>query len=83
MADQALAVTQAAQQPAGSSAQTVASTTSQLASAQFAATAVPQVTATSQPGPFTWLTSAIQNFLQSGLPTPTNNYLGLNPTFYT
>ncbi|WP_197506488.1 PE/PPE C-terminal domain-containing protein, partial [Mycobacterium sp. E3339] len=34
-------------------------------------------------GPFTWLTSAIQNFLQSGLPTPTNNYLGLNPTLYT
>jgi PPE-repeat protein len=83
VADQALAVTQAAQEPAGSSAQTVASTTSQLASAQFAATAVPQVTATSQPGPFTWLTSAIQNFLQSGLPTPTNNYLGLNPTLYT
>jgi len=35
-----------------------------------------------QPGPFTWLTSAIQNFFQSGLPTPTNNYLGLVSSNY-
>jgi PPE-repeat protein len=86
VADQALAVTQAAQEPASSSAQTVASTTSQLASvaapqaAQQVSTAAASTTA--DPGPFTWLTSAIQNFLQSGLPTPTNNYLGLTPTFY-
>jgi PPE-repeat protein len=85
--DQALAVTQAAQEPASSSAQTVASTTSQLGSvaapqaAQQVSTAAASTTA--DPGPFTWLTSAIQNFLQSGLPTPTNNYLGLNPTLYT
>ncbi|OBB97454.1 PPE family protein [Mycobacterium sp. 852002-30065_SCH5024008] len=84
VADQALAVTQAAQEPAGNTAQTVASSTPQLASTQLVSTAAPQVTATSsQPGPFTWLTSAIQNFSQSGLPTPTNNYLGLNPTLYT
>ncbi|WP_345317555.1 PPE family protein, SVP subgroup, partial [Mycobacterium paraffinicum] len=84
VADQALALTQAAQQPAGNAAQTVASSTPQLATTQLVSTAAPQVTATSsQPGPFTWLTSAIQNFTQSGLPTPTNNYLGLNPTLYT
>src|SRR5690349_6896042 len=39
-------------------------------------------TAATQPGPFTWLTSAIQNFFQSGLPTPTNNYLGLVSSNY-
>ncbi|WP_374021323.1 PPE family protein [Mycobacterium sp. HNNTM2301] len=84
VAEQALAVSQAAQQPAGNTAQTVASSASQVASAQVVSSAAPQVTAaSSQPGPFTWLTSAIQNFAQSGLPTPTNNYLGLSPTFYT
>ncbi|OBG71479.1 hypothetical protein A5701_27105 [Mycobacterium sp. E3305] len=86
MAEQALAVTQAAQQPAGNTAQTVASSTSQLATTQLVTAAAPtqQVTAaaTTQPGPFTWLINAIQG-LQTGLPTPTNNYLGLNPTLYT
>ncbi|MGV7699660.1 PPE family protein, partial [Mycobacterium kansasii] len=28
------------------------------------------------------LTSTLQNLLQSGLPTPTNNWLGLTPTIY-
>ncbi|OBH80396.1 hypothetical protein A5681_04405, partial [Mycobacterium scrofulaceum] len=83
VAEQALAVTQAAQQPAGNTAQTVAS---QVASTQLVTAAAPtqQVTAaaTTQPGPLTWLTNAIQG-LQTGLPTPTNNYLGLNPTLYT
>jgi PPE-repeat protein len=90
LADQALALTQAAQQPAGNTAQTVASTSSQLASTQLMTAAAPQVatqqvttTTATQTGPFTWLTSALQNFTQSGLPTPTNNYLGLNPTLYT
>ncbi|OBG64247.1 PPE family protein, partial [Mycobacterium sp. E735] len=86
VAEQALAVTQAAQQPAGNTAQTVASSTSQLATTQLVTAAAPtqQVTAaaTTQPGPFTWLINAIQG-LQTGLPTPTNNYLGLNPTLYT
>ncbi|UXA04567.1 PPE family protein [Mycobacterium sp. SMC-2] len=81
-ADQVLAVTQAAEQPAGNSAQTVASNASQLAGAQLATSPAPQVTtASSQPGSLTWLTSATQN-LQNGLPTPTNNYLGLSPGFY-
>ncbi|KLO26459.1 PPE family protein [Mycobacterium nebraskense] len=83
VADQALALTQAAQQPAGNSAQTVASSTSQLATTQFATVAAPQAASTTtQTGPSTLLTSAIQNFLQSGPPTPTNNYLGLAPGIY-
>jgi PPE-repeat protein len=81
--DQAAAVAQAVAQPAGNTAQT----TSQLATPQALSAsttqAVTQASSASQPGPFTWLTSALQNFQQSGLPTPTNNYLGLNPTFYT
>ncbi|MBV8788617.1 MAG: PPE family protein [Mycobacterium sp.] len=83
--DQALAVTQATAQPAGNSAQTAANTTSQLATTSAAPqAATQQVTAaattpaaTTDPGPFSWLTNTIQNFLTYGLPTPTNNWLGL------
>ncbi|WP_145929617.1 PPE family protein [Mycobacterium avium] len=86
--DQAAAVAQAAAEPAGNSAQTAAQASSQLATSQAVTTgsqAVAQASTTtaSQPGPFTWLTSALQNLQQSGLPTPTNNWLGLNPSFYT
>ncbi|OBB90151.1 PPE family protein, partial [Mycobacterium sp. 852002-40037_SCH5390672] len=82
--NQAAAVAQAVAEPAGNTA----NTTSQLVTPQalsVTSQAVTQASTTtaSQPGPFTWLTSAIQNFTQSGLPTPTNNYLGLNPTLYT
>jgi PPE-repeat protein len=89
--DQAAAITQAAAQPAGNSAQTTANTTSQLATTA----ATPQATtqqvtaaavtpsATTEPGPFTWLTNTIQDFLTYGLPTPTNNWLGLAPGQYT
>ncbi|OBH48099.1 PPE family protein [Mycobacterium mantenii] len=81
--DQAAAVAQALAQPAGNTAQSTAQlATPQALSATTTQAAVTQASA-SQPGPFTWLTSAIQNFMQSGLPTPTNNYLGLNPTLYT
>ncbi|OMC27153.1 PPE family protein [Mycobacterium colombiense] len=83
---QAAAVAKAVAEPAGNTAQT----TSQLATPQAlsasttqAVTQASTTTTASQPGPFTWLTSALQNFTQSGLPTPTNNYLGLNPSFYT
>jgi PPE-repeat protein len=72
---QALALTQALQQPAGNSAQTAASTIFQLT----AATA----TTSSQPKPFTWLTNAIRDFLQYAPPAPANNYLGLAPSMYT
>jgi PPE-repeat protein len=79
------AVAQAAAQPAGNTAQTTANTSSQVAVTaapqQVAAAAAPA--ATDPPGPFTWLTSAIQGFLTYGLPTPTNNYLGLAPGQYT
>ncbi|OBB83567.1 hypothetical protein A5760_10765 [Mycobacterium colombiense] len=83
---QAAAVAKAVAEPAGNTAQT----TSQLASPQAlsasttqAVTQASTTTTASQPGPFTWLTNALQNFTQSGLPTPTNNYLGLNPSLYT
>jgi PPE-repeat protein len=79
--NQAAAVAKAVAEPAGNTAQT----TSQLASPQalsFSATQAvqtPTVTNATQSG---LLTSTLQNFLQSGLPTPTNNWLGLNPTVY-
>jgi PPE-repeat protein len=83
-ADQAGAVAQANATPAGNSAQSVASVTPQLVPAAAAPAAqVSPAAATSTPGPFTWLTSAIQGFFTSGLPTPTNNYLGLVPANYT
>ncbi|MFB0850519.1 PPE family protein, SVP subgroup [Mycobacterium avium subsp. paratuberculosis] len=87
--DQAAAVAQAAAEPAGNSAQTAANTSSQLATPQALSAGTSQAatqassSSASQTGPFTWLTSALQNLQQSGLPTPTNNYLGLSPTFYT
>jgi PPE-repeat protein len=80
---QSAAVGQATATPAGNSAQTVASTIPQLLSGAAAPQAAPQAAAAaSTPGPFTWLTNAIQGFLTSGLPTPTNNYLGLVPGSY-
>ncbi|MEB4212404.1 PPE family protein, partial [Mycobacterium sp. 94-17] len=81
--DQADAVAQAVAEPAGNTAQTAANTTPQLLSATTsqALTQTSTTTAT-QPGPFTWLTNTIQNFLQSGLPTPSNNYLGLSSSAY-
>ncbi|MBV8788614.1 MAG: PPE family protein [Mycobacterium sp.] len=76
------AVAQAASQPAGNTAQTTSQLTVTAApTQQVAAAAAPA--ATDPPGPFTWLTSAIQGFLTYGLPTPTNNYLGLAPGQYT
>lgn len=79
--DQAAAVAQALAQPAGNTAQT----TSQLATPQALSAGTTQVAtqttaATSNPG---LLSSTLQDLLNSGLPTPTNNYLGLNPTLYT
>ncbi|MDM4143282.1 MULTISPECIES: PPE family protein [Mycobacterium] len=80
--DQAAAVAQAVAEPAGNTAQT----TSQLATPQALTASTQTVTqattAASQPGPFTWLQNLIDGFLQSGLPTPTNNYAGLNPGMY-
>jgi PPE-repeat protein len=83
--NQLAAVAQATAQPASNTSQTVANTSSTLAApqVQLTAQAAAAPAATTESGPFTWLTSAIQNFLTYGLPTPTNNYLGLNSTFYT
>ncbi|OBJ11726.1 hypothetical protein A5624_13025 [Mycobacterium sp. 1482292.6] len=79
--DQAAAVAKAVAEPAGNTAQT----TSQLASPQALSASTTQVAtqtsaATSNPG---LLSSTLQNLLDSGLPTPDNNWLGLNPTLYT
>jgi PPE-repeat protein len=79
-ADQALAVAQAQATPAGNSAQTAASVTPQLASATAAPTA--QATSATTTGPFTWLSNTINDLFTQGLPTPTNNWLGLVPANY-
>ncbi|OBF67994.1 hypothetical protein A5753_02945 [Mycobacterium sp. 852002-51971_SCH5477799-a] len=86
--NQADALAKAVAEPAGNTAQNTANATSQLATPQVLSATTSQAvtqastTTATQPGPFTWLTSAIQNFLQSGLPTPTNNYLGLVSSNY-
>ena len=83
--DQALAVTQAAEQPAANSAQTVANTTSQLVSVQAAPAVTPQAAATTTPGPLDWLWNTIENFFKYGFPTPTNQWAGplTAANFYT
>jgi PPE-repeat protein len=80
---QSAAVAQATATPAGQSAQTAASTVSQLISA--VPQALQQLSAapaaiTTQHG-LVWNT--IQDFLTYGLPTPTNNWIGLAPGQYT
>jgi PPE-repeat protein len=86
-ASQADAVAQATAEPAANagsqvaSTQTVAASTSTQAAAQTSTTTAAATTTT--PGPFTWLTNTIQDFLTYGLPTPTNNWLGLAPGQYT
>ncbi len=71
--DQALAVTQATEQPAANSAQTVTHATSQLVTVQAAPAATPQAApaATDPPWWASWFT----------IPTPTNP-MGLNTSFY-
>jgi len=82
--NQAQAVTQATEQPAANSAQTVANTSSQLLTIQAAPAATPQA-ATPAPGPLTWLWNTIEDFFTYGLPTPTNNWTGglTASNFYT
>jgi PPE-repeat protein len=84
--DQAAAVAKAVSEPAGETARNVATNTASQLSAgpsDVLSSSNVATNASTQPGPFTWLTSAIENFEQSGLPTPTNNYLGLSPGFYS
>jgi PPE-repeat protein len=75
--DQALAVAQAQQTPAGNAAQNVAAVTPQLATA----TAAPA--AADPPGPFTWLQNLINGFLTQGLPTPTSKWWGVSASNYS
>ena len=64
--------------PAGNAAQTTAATLAQLPQS------LPQLESTIQgTWPFTLIGRTIQDFLQQGLPTPTNNWLGLVPAQYT
>jgi PPE-repeat protein len=84
--DQAAAVAKAVSEPAGNTAQT----TSQLASPQgLTLNASPTmqapaaITNASSNSTQASLLNALQNLETSGLPTPTNNTWGLNPTLYT
>jgi PPE-repeat protein len=83
-AGQSAAVAQASATPTGESAQTAASAVSQLIASvpqalqQLSAAAAPA--ATTQHG-LIWNT--IEDFLTYGLPTPTNNWIGLAPSQYT
>jgi PPE-repeat protein len=83
VAQQGLAVAQAAAQPAGNSAQTVAQTSAQLTQAASVPQLLQQLSNwTAQNWPFTLIQSQIQAFLTYGLPTPTNNWIGLAPGQY-
>jgi PPE-repeat protein len=80
---QSAAVAQATAQPAGQSAQTVATSASQLIAAVPQALhqlAAAPAAITTQHG-LVWNT--IEDFLTYGLPTPTNNWIGLAPGQYT
>jgi PPE-repeat protein len=82
---QSAAVAQASATPAGESAQTVASAVTQLTASvpqalqQLSAAATPAAI-TTQHG-LIWNT--IEDFLAYGLPTPTNNWIGLSSSQYT
>ena len=82
---QSAAVAQATATPAGNSAQTVASTIPQLLSSAATPQALqPSAAATAYlPWPSSLIYNTINNFLTKGLPTPTNNWLGLAPSQYT
>ncbi len=81
--EQSAAVAQATSQPAASTAQTVAAQVSQLAAAVPQALhqlAAAPAAITTQHG---LLWNTIEDFLTYGLPTPTNNWIGLAPGQYT
>ena len=79
---QSAAVAQATATPAGNSAQTAAATIPQVLSS--AATSQPLASAaTNLPWPLSLVYNTIHDFLTMGLPTPTNNWLGLSSGQYT
>ena len=85
---QSAAVGQATATPAGNSAQTVASTIPQLLSSAATPQALQPLassTATTPnlPWPLSLVYSTIYDLFTEGLPTPTNNWLGLSSSQYT
>ncbi|OBB90124.1 PPE family protein [Mycobacterium sp. 852002-40037_SCH5390672] len=81
--NQAAAVAQAVAEPAGNTAQTTSQVATPQALSVSATQAVQAPAAVTNASNSGLLSTTVQDFLQSGLPTPTNNYLGLNPTLYT
>ncbi len=82
--NQALAVAQAAAEPAGNSGQTAAATTTQLTQAATVPQLLGQLSSwTATTWPFSMLENQFQDLLTYGLPTPTNNWLGLASSQYT
>jgi PPE-repeat protein len=81
---QGAAVTQAAAQPAGNAGQTAAAASAQLVQAATVPQILQQFSGiTFTNWPFSMIQSQIRSFLTYGLPTPTNNWLGLAPGQYT
>ncbi len=82
---QSAAVAQATATPAGNSAQTVSATISELLSALEAP--LTQLTspfnAANLQWPFSLIYDTVNDFFTEGLPTPTNNWFGLNSAVYT
>jgi PPE-repeat protein len=76
--EQFAAAAQAAAQPAGNSGQTAAATTSQLTSAATVPQLLQQLAGyTFTNWPFSVFQTWVQDFLRYGIPTPTNNWLGI------
>ncbi len=82
---QSAAVAQATATPAGDSAQTIAATIPQLLSsaATPAQSLASSTAATDLPWPLSLIYNTVNDFLTQGLPTPTNNWIGLASSQYT
>jgi PPE-repeat protein len=81
-AGQSAAVDQASATPAGNSAQIVGTTIPQLLTSA-ATQPLASPAASTLPFPLSLISDTIHDFLTMGLPTPTNNWLGLAPGQYT
>ena len=75
--EQFAAAAQATASPAANTAQNVATTAAQLL------TSAEQLFPTFKTWPFSLIQSQFQDLLKYGLPTPTNNWFGINATQYT
>ena len=82
-AGQSAAVAQATATPAGNSAQTAAATIPQLLSSAATSAAARVGRRTDLPWPLSLVYNTINDFLTMGLPTPTNNWIGLSSTWYS